>query len=66
MLEGLSGHADQQELTEWVSGLKNRPQALYLVHGEQEARSALKTRLYDTFGWDIKIPALFEIEELEL
>lgn len=66
MLEGLSGHADQEELAGWVSGLKNRPQAVYLVHGEQAARSALKTRLYDTFGWDIKIPALFEIEELEL
>lgn len=66
MLQGLSGHADQQELTEWVSGLKNRPQAVYLVHGEQEARRALKTKLTNTYGWDVKTPNLFEIEELEV
>ncbi|REL39027.1 MBL fold metallo-hydrolase [Rhodohalobacter sp. SW132] len=66
MLQGLSGHADQQELTEWVSGLKNRPQAVYLVHGEQEARRALKTILTNTYGWDVKTPNLFEIEELEV
>jgi metallo-beta-lactamase family protein len=66
MLEGLSGHADQQELLSWVSDLKTSPHAVYLVHGEPEARNVLKTKLIDMFDWNVKTPALFEIEEIEL
>ena len=40
-LGGFSAHASQSQLLDWVSGFRNRP-AIYLVHGEQDAKDALK------------------------
>lgn len=51
MLEGLSGHADQEELLNWMNALQNKPEKIFIVHGEPEAAEALKNKikeLYDT------------------
>ncbi|MEX0944746.1 MAG: MBL fold metallo-hydrolase [Balneolaceae bacterium] len=64
MLEGLSGHADQQELLDWVSDLQDPPEQTFLIHGEPISADALRVRLTDRFGWTIRIPDLFEIEEI--
>jgi len=40
-LEGFSGHADQNELLQWLSNFKKKPQKVFLVHGEEEAISNL-------------------------
>lgn len=64
LLEGLSGHADQNELLEWVSSLKKAPEHLFLVHGEPEATRALRSALKERLGWEAKIPQLFDIVEL--
>lgn len=65
LLDGLSGHADQWELIEWVSELQSPPERLFLVHGEPQALDALRVKLTDRYGWSPEIPDLFGIEELD-
>ena len=56
-LEGFSAHADQSELIEWVSRLKTKPRHVFLVHGEDDARSALQKRSVDPV-LDVSMPGL--------
>lgn len=49
-LGGLSAHAGQDALLDWVRGAP-RPQATYLVHGEPEASHALSARLARELRW---------------
>lgn len=64
MLEGLSGHADQQELLDWVSDLQTQPEQIFLIHGEPNSADALRVKLKVRFGWNSEIPDLFEIREI--
>ena len=63
-LNGLSGHADQAELIDWVSGLQKPPKQTFLIHGEPNSADALRVKLKDQLGWDAAIPELFEIVEI--
>ena len=36
-LPGVSGHADRQGLLDWVHGIQNRPQQIFVNHGDPEA-----------------------------
>jgi metallo-beta-lactamase family protein len=49
-LGGLSAHAGQDALVDWVRNAP-RPQATYLVHGEPEAAHALSARLARELRW---------------
>lgn len=44
-LSGYSAHADQRNLVNFVRRMRHLPKTIYLVHGDQEARVALKTEL---------------------
>jgi metallo-beta-lactamase family protein len=44
-LQGMSGHADQQELLHWLSHFEVSPKKIFLNHGEPESSSALKTAI---------------------
>lgn len=66
ILEGLSGHADKGELIDWVSGISNPPQEIFLVHGEPQSSDMLRVKLSDSLGWKADIPELFEIREIDL
>ncbi len=66
MLEGLSGHADRDELISWASGIKSGPQYTFLVHGEPSALEGLKSALTEQAGWNVNIPALHQIEDIDL
>ncbi|MBL4938031.1 MBL fold metallo-hydrolase [Clostridium sp. YIM B02515] len=41
-LQGLSGHADQSGLLDWIKGFKTKPKEILLVHGDEEARTEFK------------------------
>lgn len=60
-LEGLSSHADQQGLIEWLSKLTTRPTEIFIVHGEHEAAAALKNKIKEVYDWDAAIPKLNQI-----
>ena len=63
VLEGLSAHADQQDLCDWYGGFKARP-PVYLVHGEPEPQRALAAALRQRFNTKVHIPKYGETVEL--
>lgn len=40
-LENISGHADQEELLNWIAGFRFKPKEIILIHGEKDASQAL-------------------------
>lgn len=55
-ISSLSAHADQQGLLNWVSGIKNIPEKVFLIHGENPARDVLRVKLKDKMGWQVYLP----------
>jgi metallo-beta-lactamase family protein len=66
MIEGLSGHADQKELLDWMGMIHKKPERIYITHGEPAASDTLRVKIKDTYGWDSIIPSLYQIEELDI
>lgn len=60
-LNGLSAHADQTELLDWLSEIKTAPERVFLVHGEPQASDSMRVKIRDTKNWSPYIPDLFEI-----
>ena len=63
-MHSLSGHADQQELLNWMSAIENKPEKIFIVHGEADAADAFRVKIKDTYGWDAEIPTLFETQKI--
>ncbi len=55
-IDGLSAHADREELLDWLSGLPRAPKRVYVVHGEPNASDALRFAIGERFGWDVVVP----------
>ena len=55
-IESLSAHADQKELLNWVSEIKNIPEHVFLVHGEPTALDAFRVKINDGYHWKSTIP----------
>ena len=49
---GLSAHADQAGLLDWLRGFKSPPQHTFVVHGEPESSSVLAQCIREDLGWD--------------
>ena len=54
-LGGFSAHASQSQLIDWVSHFEQPHPRLFLIHGEDQAKIALKDRLAQQ-GWSANIP----------
>jgi metallo-beta-lactamase family protein len=65
-IESLSAHADQNELLDWMSNIKNIPEHLYLVHGESTALDTFRVKIKDTYNWNAAIPKLSDVETIIL
>ncbi len=65
-IDSLSAHADQEGIVSWLSEIKNTPQSTYLIHGEANALNTLRVKLKDTYKWDVVIPKLNQIIEINL
>jgi len=50
-LGGLSAHADQPTLIDWLRGLRTAPRRTFVVHGESEAAQALAGAIRERLGW---------------
>lgn len=48
---GLSAHADQQALLDWVGHFSRAPGQVRVVHGEPEAAQALRDAIEQRYGW---------------
>jgi len=49
-LTGFSGHADQEELDDWVACMERRPTHAFVVHGDEERAVELARRLQTLHG----------------
>ena len=48
---GLSAHADQAGLLDWLQGFKSPPKSIFVVHGEAEASAVLAQSIRDELEW---------------
>lgn len=55
-LPGISGHADKNQLTEWLAAIKNKPEHVFVVHGEESTAEYFAQHVHDTFGYDAVAP----------
>ena len=62
----MSSHADQSEILDWLSGIKNVPTKVFIVHGEPHAAQVLRVKIKDQFGWNCIVPQLNDKVELNL
>lgn len=59
-IEGLSAHADQEELMDWAEGFTEKPKYTFVVHGEEKSGEALAYKLKEELGWNTLIPTYLE------
>ncbi len=59
-VEGLSAHADQNELMDWAEGFNEKPKLAFVVHGEEDSAGVLAQKLRDELGWNAVIPNYLE------
>lgn len=64
ILNGLSAHADKNELLDWVSDIHQSPEKVYLIHGEPQSLDMMRVKIRDTYGWNAEIPELFQIDKI--
>lgn len=57
-LSGLSAHADRGELFKWLKSNKNKPEKVYLTHGEPESAFAFAREIQRELGWKAEVPNL--------
>jgi metallo-beta-lactamase family protein len=62
---GLSSHADQADLLDWVGHLagKSKPR-VFIIHGEPESSEALASAIRDRFNLDVHVPRWREVLNL--
>ena len=55
-LEGISGHADMNGLLDWLSGFKETPQHVFVVHGEDSVTDEFAQTVTERFGCPAMAP----------
>ena len=53
-MDGLSAHADRDEILRWLAGFKAPPKQTYIVHGEPEQSEALARTIQGKLGWNVR------------
>lgn len=59
-LEGLSAHADYEEILHWLGRFKEAPRKTFITHGEPEAARHLQERITNKLGWESTVPAYMQ------
>jgi metallo-beta-lactamase family protein len=49
---GLSAHADQAGLLDWLKGFQKTPKTVFVVHGEAESSSVFAACIREELGWE--------------
>jgi metallo-beta-lactamase family protein len=55
-LEGFSGHADADEVMQWLRAFERPPRSTFVVHGEPDASDTLRFRIANELGWRAAVP----------
>ncbi len=59
-LEGISGHADQTGLLDWIKAFKKEPKQIFINHGEEEVAPFFANFVVKTLGIRAYAPKKFE------
>lgn len=65
-LPGISGHADQQHLLQWVKSFGNEPKRVFVVHGNDEVCDNFASMVSKETGFLATAPYSGDIYDLEL
>lgn len=65
-LDGFSGHADYEQINEWLKAAPHPPRRIFLTHGEPGSLEAQRQRIAAWPGWDAYVPAHLEEVQLEV
>lgn len=64
-LNGLSAHADKNELLKWLGNFNEAPKKVFIIHGEEKSSLALSNSIRNDLGWpNVIIPEYLESFEL--
>ena len=55
-LKGVSGHADKEGLLNWLKGFNNRPEMVFVVHGDDDVTDKFAETITEEFGLDAYAP----------
>ncbi|MDD6268877.1 MAG: MBL fold metallo-hydrolase [Oscillospiraceae bacterium] len=55
-LPGMSGHADRNGLIKWIESIKEKPEKVFIVHGESSSADSYAELLKTQFGYDSIAP----------
>jgi len=61
---GLSAHADQKNLLDWLKGFSRPPRKTFIVHGEPGNAEAFAHAIQDQLHWPVDIPQRMACEQL--
>ncbi len=64
VLNGLSGHADRDEILRWIGSSPNPPSRIFVVHGEPKSVKAMADALRHKFDAEVDTPDLGDGFEL--
>ncbi|MBX2898162.1 MAG: MBL fold metallo-hydrolase [Cyclobacteriaceae bacterium] len=62
-IHGLSAHADQSELLQWLANFTEKPKCTFITHGEKASAQTLAAELKGK-GWNVAVPEYLETVEL--
>lgn len=60
LLDNLSAHADAVEILDWLHQFHTPPRVTFITHGEPAAADALRLRIEETLGWQVRVPDYME------
>lgn len=64
-IEGYSGHADQEGLMNFIYSFHQKPNHIFLIHGEEESQEVLKEKIEQEIGIGVTVPGFGETFELD-
>lgn len=64
-IDGLSAHADADEMLTWLKTLTRVPRKTFVTHGEPAAAEALRTRIATDLGWQAHVATDMEAVSLD-
>ncbi len=64
-LESFSGHADADEILDWMRNARRAPRMTYLTHGELESADTLRGHINRELKWQARVPEHLERIDLE-
>ena len=59
-MDGLSAHADQRELLDWLASCGRAPREIFVTHGEPAPADALRRKIEERLGCAARVPAYQE------